>query len=247
MHTPAQLAALLCALLGCVMPATCQQAAGHAADLPPTIAAPSGDADWFKTPDPPRHRALVQYTPGRLLISADNSSLNQILRQVARQTGMKTSGAVADQQVFGTYGPGDPGAILVHLLDGSGSNVLVLEDRAHRPQELILHPRSGGPTLPSSGTGAGSQDRSQDRPEEPQARPQTIEQFPAPGFEAAAQPGNSLPATAPTGNEDSSGDIPGAESNATTTQQSPNGVKTPQQIYDQLLRMQHRNVPPAPQ
>lgn len=246
MHTPVQLAMLCASLwvsLGCFPMALGQQAQ----PLPPTIAAPSGDTDWVKPPEPARHIALVQYTPGRLLIDADNSSLNQILVEIAQQTGMKTTGGVADQRVFGTYGPGDPGAVLMRLLSGSGSNVLVREDQNHRPRELILRPSTGGPTPPSPASATAWQDRSEDRPQEPEARPHSAAPFPAPDFGSAGQPGAGLPATEPTGTESQPVEANGNPNSGTTTEQSPNGVKTPQQIYDQLLRMQNRNAPPAPQ
>jgi hypothetical protein len=70
-------------------------------------------------PPPPEHRAIVSYQQGQLSVIADNSSLNQILGDISRQTGMKIIGGVADQPVYGTYGPGAPAQILVALLEGT--------------------------------------------------------------------------------------------------------------------------------
>jgi len=80
---------------------------------------------------------------------AENSSLNQILRDVSRQTGMKITGGVTEQRVFGKYGPGSPSAILTTLIEGTGSNMLLRYGPLHVPVELILTPRLGGPSPPS--------------------------------------------------------------------------------------------------
>ncbi len=80
---------------------------------------------------------------------ADNSSLNGILRAVAQCTGMKITGGVTDQRVYGNYGPAMPATVLATLLDGTETNVLLKETAQDQPAELILTPRTGGPTPPS--------------------------------------------------------------------------------------------------
>ncbi|MFC6647364.1 hypothetical protein ACFQBQ_17660 [Granulicella cerasi] len=97
----------------------------------------------------PGRRAFVTFDDGMLNVRADNSSLNVILRDVARVTGMKITGGVNDERVFGNYGPADPGTVLATLLGGTGVNVLVLGDETNAPRELVLTPRTGGPTPPS--------------------------------------------------------------------------------------------------
>lgn len=94
------------------------------------------------------HRAVVNYTGGLLEVRADNSSLNGILRLVAQRTGMRIVGGVTDQRVYGNYGPAMPATVLATLLDGTGSNVLLKETAADQPTELILTPRTAGPTPP---------------------------------------------------------------------------------------------------
>src|SRR5437879_5776402 len=96
----------------------------------------------------PPQRAQVTYADGSLSVSADNASLNQILRQIATDTGMKITGGVADERVFGQYGPADPDQVLATLLDGTGSNVILVHSDGTTPSELILTPRQGGPTTP---------------------------------------------------------------------------------------------------
>ena len=97
----------------------------------------------------PPHRATVTYAAGLLDVRADNSSLNQILRAIGNLTGMKITGGVADERVFGNYGPAEPSTILATLLDGTGSNMLLRESADNAPAELILTPRNGGPTPPN--------------------------------------------------------------------------------------------------
>jgi hypothetical protein len=100
-------------------------------------------------PSTPAHRATVTYAAGLLDVRADNSSLNQILRAIGNLTGMKITGGVTDERVFGNYGPAEPSTILATLLDGTGSNMLLRESADSAPAELILTPRNGGPTPPN--------------------------------------------------------------------------------------------------
>jgi hypothetical protein len=122
---------------------------------PPTAAPPAATqtgplvATSNGTPSTRPHRATVLYADGQLDISANDSSLNQILRAISRETGMTITGGVADQRVFGKYGPASPSAILATLLDGTGTNMLLREGDASAPPELVLTPRGGGPTPPS--------------------------------------------------------------------------------------------------
>jgi hypothetical protein len=98
-------------------------------------------------PDPPRHAEII-ITHGLLQIRADNSSLNQILRSISHITGMKITGGVEEQRVFGNYGPAPLSTILATLLDGTGANILLLGGSAGNPPTLVLTPRAGGPEPP---------------------------------------------------------------------------------------------------
>jgi hypothetical protein len=109
------------------------------------------------------NQARVIWDSRGLEIDASNSSLNQILRQVAADTGTKLEGLRQDQQVFGSYGPGSEREVLWKLLDGSGYNVLMIGGRdTDVPLEIVLSAR-----LPSSPhTVANNQSRSE-QPEPP--------------------------------------------------------------------------------
>jgi hypothetical protein len=172
----------------------------------------------------PPQRAQVTYADGTLSVAADNASLNQILRQIATDTGIKITGGVADERVFGQYGPDSPAQVLAALLDGTGSNMILVHHDGAALSELILTPRQGGPTPPNPNAAAFN---NRPEPEEPSRR--SMQPAPYPQSE-----GNPIipPANA------------GAPNGATPTNSSqpdsPNGVKTPQQIYEQLQRMRQQ-------
>jgi hypothetical protein len=133
-------------------PAT-QQAAVSVPALPATqsgsLAAPAAATpDPADTPTTKPQRARVTYADGVLDVRAGNSSLNEILRQIADLTGMKVTGGVAEERVFGNYGPAGPSAVITALLNSSGSSVLLRKGPHATVAELILIPRNGA-SLPS--------------------------------------------------------------------------------------------------
>ncbi len=219
------------------------------------------------TPPPTRtaRRAEVIYAGGLLTVVASNSSLNQILRETAHQTGMKITGGVAEDRVFGTYGPAPPSQVLATLLDGTGTNLLLVQDASHAPTELILTPRIGAatPPNPNAPNFEDNDSLSDDAPQEIRSVP------PAPVL-PSIQPANSR-------NSDQSGTggidtNPAATSPSSTTQQlafppvdattppatatitpttpdtTSDTVKTPQQIFEQLQKLrQQQTQQPKPQ
>jgi hypothetical protein len=176
------------------------------------------------------HRAQVVYAGGQLGITADNSSLNQILREISRQTGMKITGGVKDERVFGKYGPGPVEEILASLLDGTGSNMLLRETAAKAPTELILTVRLGGPTPPNPNA-PGLDD---DQPAREDEEPREAAPPPAP---PKAEAGTAAPL--PAGAYGSASPTTGP---ATTPM--PDSTHTPQEIFQQLQRMQQAPPPP---
>jgi hypothetical protein len=175
----------------------------------------------------PPHHAQVTYTAGTLSVLASNSSLNQILREISHETGIKISGGVTDERVFGQYGPDTPEQILSALLDGTGSNMLLVQGDGNAPAELVLTPRQGGPSPPNPNAhrfdeGAENRIISNVEPSEPQPAPQPL-------------PEQSQPLTPATSAAPADSSQP----------QSPNGVKTPQQIYDQLQSIRQQQQQPA--
>ena len=200
-----------------------------ASSLPATSPTATPDYPLPPSQQPPKH-AQVTYANNILAISADNSSLNQILRQISSTTGLKITGGVTDERVFGQYGPASLAQILAELIDGTGSNMLLTHPDGAASPELILTPRQGGPTPPNPN--AAAFDDHPD-PQEPAPQQQATPAEPVP-------PGNRtiVPITpaSQTGAAPADGSQP----------DSPNGVKTPQQIYEQLQRLRQQQ-PTTPQ
>ena len=185
------------------LPAAQPTGVSDPAEVPP--AAPAG-----------AHHVEVTYSDGKLAVQATNASLNEILREVASRTGIKITGGVADDKVFGSYGPSSPALVLDALLDGTGSNILLVDD-AKGGSELILTPRRGGVTPPNPNAAQQSSD-SEDTgagayvpPARPFQPPIANGRGPGAGPEAGVTP-------------------PGSDSS------DGGGAKTPQQIYDQLQK-----------
>jgi hypothetical protein len=203
----------------------------------PVAAAPAAPS----VPAHPGHPATVTYTLGQLEISADNSSLNQILREISRLTGMAITGGVADQRVFGKYGPGRPADILSDLLAGTGSNMLLMQNASNVPAELILTPQQGGPTPPNPNAPGFNDDPTlldnAQPANQPPAAPIDPNLLPrGPRFGAMPVENPQTTQSPSTGTATT-----GADPNATPpagTPSSPNAVPTPQQIYEQLQQLQ---------
>jgi len=179
----------------------------------------------------PPQRAQVTYADGTLSVAADNASLNQILRLIASDTGIKITGGVTEERVFGQYGPADPTQVLAALLDGTGSNMIFVHHDGAAASELILTPRQGGPTPPNPHAAAYN-----DRSEPDEGPSQSMQPRPS----APPQVNPVIPPVNP-------GTAPGASPTNSSQPDNPNGVKTPQQIYEQLQRMrqqQQQSNPP---
>jgi hypothetical protein len=178
----------------------------------------------------PPQRPQVTYAGGALSVAADNASLNQILRQIASDTGITITGGVTEERVFGHYGPGDPAQVLAALLDGTGSNMILVHHDEDASSELILTPRQGGPTPPSPHAAAFN-NRSEPNEAPNQSTPQPA--YAQPQGNPVIPPANAGPPT-------------GAAPANTSQPDIPNGVKTPQQIYEQLQRMRQQQQQSAP-
>ncbi len=106
------------------------------------------------TPEPPHWpvndrpaEASVTWDSHGLLINAQNSSLKQILNDVAAATGAQVEGLGADQRIYGAYGPGKARDVLSQLLDGCGYNVLMIGDQGEgTPRQIVLSSRGGANT-----------------------------------------------------------------------------------------------------
>ncbi len=208
-------------------------------------------------------RAEVSFHGDLLTVVANNSSLNQVLREVARQTGMKIVGGVGEERVFGTYGPASPGTILATLLDGTGSNLLIVQNASNLPTELILTRRTGGVTPPDPNARSAEEPDAEDDSSEAVNPAAPGPTSPPTNSRAPNRPGTggmdrNPAATAPSSTSQQLMfppiDSSTPPSTATTTPTTPDPVadpaKTPQQIFEQLQRLrqqQTQQTEPQPQ
>jgi hypothetical protein len=115
----------------------------QAVSLPPVPATPPLP-NWPAN-DKPVDAKVVLDSKGLSIVAA-NSSLQQILDQVATDTGAKVEGMSGDQRIFGAYGPGPARDVIAQLLDGSDYNVLIVGDLAAGvPLQIVLSSRPSGP------------------------------------------------------------------------------------------------------
>lgn len=122
--------------------------------------------------DPPK-QASVAWSAQGLSIDAQNSSLEQILRDIATQTGVKIEGMDKDERVFGEYGPGQPRDVLSELLEGTDYNVLMVGAGAGgTPQQIVLSQKPSGGTQPNAPV---AQNDTYEPPEAPYEPPQPIQ------------------------------------------------------------------------
>ncbi|MGO4213619.1 hypothetical protein AB4043_22700, partial [Terriglobus sp. YAF25] len=194
---------------------------------PPTSLAPAPAPQ--ATPVPPAEPPSITNDNGTLTVKTQNSSLNQILREISRKTGMSITGGVSEERVFGTYGPAPAGEVLRQLLDGTKSNMLYQEATATAPAHLTLTARQGAVTPPN--VFSATADRSGNNEDEPVIpRSDAVRPGPQPGpFGYGQQPQQ------PSGQQDGSqpqqspSDSSTPDSNTQQPQQqqqTPNGVKT---------------------
>lgn len=161
-------------------PAHLQAAPDPVAVQPVTPPAP--ETPKWPAFDPASAPTVVWDSQG-LSISATNSSLQQILKDVATETGAKIDGLTSDQRVFGIYGPGQAKDVLSQLLQGSGYNVIMVGDQGQgTPRQVLLSARQAGTATPASARpNAVNNDEDNEAEEPPEAPEQVRPQFPVGG------------------------------------------------------------------
>lgn len=123
--------------------------------------------------DPPQ-QASVAWSAQGLSIDARNSSLEQILNDIAAQTGVQIQGMDKDERVFGVYGPGQPRDVLSELLEGTDYNVLMVgAGQRGAPQQIVLSSKPSGGPQPNAPV---SQNDGYEPPQAPYEPPQPIPQ-----------------------------------------------------------------------
>lgn len=130
--------------------------------------------------------ATVTWDSRGLRIDAKNSSLKQILDDVATATGTRIQGMGADQRIFGDYGPGTARDVLSQILNGSGYNILMIGDQGQGvPRQIELTARHA-PTTPATASapspGNGDDDSADNDVEDTPVQPPQIPPALRPGF-----------------------------------------------------------------
>jgi len=155
----------------------------HSAATAPTLAPEVPKWPSNEKPSP----ASVTWDKQGLRIDAANSSLAQILEDVATATGAKVEGFDADQRIFGVYGPGQARDVLSQLLLGSGYNVMLVGDQGQgTPRVIVLSSRHAG-TAVQAANAAPDSDEDADTDEEPAQQPQATPPT-RPGFAPGGSP-----------------------------------------------------------
>lgn len=211
----------------------------HRAQKPSQVAAHAPVAAPPIPPVPAREAAVppqVTYENGQLFIDAKNSTLKDILTAVEKHTGASFDISAGDtnERVVGRLGPGPARDVLADLLNGSHFNYVMLSP-ANDPSALtrvVMSPRSAAP--PQAG---GFQNEAQQF-QPPQVQPQPG-QMPN-GLPAQPDPNNPDAEQENTDNPDEA--AAEGQDQAETVQpdqaQQQEGVKTPEQLLQDLQRQQ---------
>ncbi len=196
---------------------------------PPKQAEPAPPPPEAPPPPPPTLQQMpavpptVTFTNGLLTIVAENSTLNDILREVRSRTGATIDvPANATERVVTHLGPGAPRDVITSLLNGSHFNYVMLGSPTNPNQvdKIILTSKSGGAVASGTSATPPPQNTAAEVPSEDQ------ETQPVP--DASEQPAEGATEDAPT---------------AETDQPQPNGqqqVKTPEQLLRELQAQQQQ-------
>jgi hypothetical protein len=235
-------------------------------ELPPLPSGPLRQLPMDQIPSTP---AKVSFQDGLLTISAQNSTLGEILRDVRQLTGASIEippGPGANERVITHLGPGAPRDVLAGLLNGSSFNYVMMGSASDPFAISSVMLMSKQPSPGDVQTAANVYQAPAETPVAvPPVRPFSMQQvmMPQPG---SGQPGAAQPAAADAEDKDDEKDddsaddsddqaqTPSGQPGAAQDQQpgdpnQPNaGPKTPEQILEMLRRQQPgQGVIPPPQ
>lgn len=191
--------------------------------LPAT--APTTTPSQLPSANPPvaHGDADIRWDGHLLTVIANGDSLPEVFAAVAARAGIHVTGAAPFDHVYGTFGPAPLVEVLSELVDGLSVNMLFVDQMGTKPAQLTFSPRTGAATPPD--------------PSQQQQAQQQYAQQPASTF-PGAQPSNAI--TPAGGTLPANAGAPGAAAQtgeSGTNATSPNGVKTPQEIFEQLQRL----------
>lgn len=198
--------------------------------LPPLPSGPTGPVPQIPLDSIAPVAPQVTYQAGQLTIVAPNSTLGDILRAVHKQTGAEIEVPAANDRVVTHLGPGSAREVIAELLNGSRFNYVLMgsPDDSSVLTRVVLVAKSGAEANPPG-------QMAQQIPQ-PQAVPG--------GAMVAQQPADEAPpdaadADAPEENtvDDAAADQ-AAEDQAGPPPEQQQGVKTPQQMLQEMQQRQ---------
>lgn len=176
---------------------------------------------------PPR----VSMNHGMLSISADNSTLGDILNSVRQQTGatLEVPSSIANERVATNVGPGSPREVLQELLSGSKFDYIIVgtTQDPNAVQRIILSQRTGGALNQTFANNQPVNNYNQSNYQPPEDVNQSFDEEPQPEPAPPEPPPQPEPQQVMPPN--------GAQPN--NNQQQP---KTPEQLLHELQMMQQQ-------
>jgi len=150
-HMPTPLRATVLALAGVAFGFPGMWAQTSHTHQSPTVQAPSASMSPPATLEQlPSKAPTITYENGLLTISADNSTLGDILQRIQIQTGAEVDiPPGADERVVTHLGPGPAGDVIRSLLTGSHFNYIIVGSNGSSAlTKILLFPVSAAPTAP---------------------------------------------------------------------------------------------------
>jgi len=191
----------------------------------------------------PPNPARVTMRNGLLTIDANNSTLADVLTGVRRETkaAIDLPAGASGERVVASIGPGTPQNVLTALLNGSRFDYIILgsQDQPDIVQRVILRAKSGpepatsggGPVVAQRGPNPGGVNVQPAQPEE------SDEGTPA---EEIPDENNPQPQQQEIDGEQQQGQQQQQEQQQQQQQQQQQGVKTPEQLLEELRQMQQQ-------
>jgi len=181
---------------------------------------------------------------GLLTIEANNSTLADVLAGVRRETkaAIDLPPGASGERVVANLGPGTPQNVLASLFNGSRFDYIIVgsEDQPQAVQRVILRAKSGPEPAPNAVAGNGNQ---QPPNSGNRVQPAEVEQGDdsdqgAPAEEAPDESNNQQ--NQPPQQEIDSDQQQAQQNQQQQQQQQQPGVKTPEQLLEELRQMQQQ-------
>jgi hypothetical protein len=210
---------------------------------------PQPQAQVPTTPPPAPTPAQLPPTPARvsmrdglLTIEANNSTLADVLAGVRRETkaAIDLPAGASGERVVANLGPGTPQNVLAALFNGSRFDYIILgsQDQPEAVQRVILRAKSGPEPAPNAVATNGNVANSVNRAPQPAEVEQNDDNDQgAPAEEAPDESNNQQQQQQPPQQEIDGEQQQGQQQNP---QQQQPGVKTPEQLLEELRQMQQQ-------